>query len=132
VVDTTGLVVQVQVHAADLPDAVGGRLVLAGIRQRYPRLAHLWADAAYRGSFADWAQSAEQLEIEVVERAPIQQHGPPRPHFQPAPRRWVVERTFAWLGRNRRMSRDYEYLPESQRANVHICMIRLMLQRLAP
>jgi putative transposase len=132
VVDTGGLVMAVQVHPADLPDSVGGRMVLAGIHQSYPQLQHLWADAAYKGPFSDWAQTTEHLEVEVVERAPAPRDGPPRPHFQPAPRRWVVERTFAWLGRYRRMSRDYEYLPASQRANVHICMIRLMLQRLAP
>jgi putative transposase len=131
VVDTTGLVVAVGVHAADLADSVGGRMVLAGIHEHHPRLGHLWADAGYRGPFCDWARSEEHLEIEIVERAPKDQDGSPCPHFQPAPRRWVVERTFAWLGRYRRMSRDYEYLPESQRANVHICMIRLMLQRLA-
>jgi putative transposase len=131
VVDTLGLVVAVGVHAADLPDAVGARLVLAGIHEHHPRLQHLWADAGYRGSVCDWATTAEHLEIEIVERPPPAQDGPPRPRFQPQPRRWVVERTFAWLGRYRRMSRDYEYLPESQRANVHICMIRLMLHRLA-
>jgi len=73
----------------------------------------------------------QRLAVQIVERPPRRTDGPPCPRFQAAPRRWVVERTFAWLGRYRRMSRDYEYLGETTRANIHICMIRLMLRRLA-
>jgi putative transposase len=119
------------VHPANIPDGVGGRLVVDGIRDHFPRLDYLWADAGYRGSFCDWAQQTQTLAVQIVERPPRRTDGPPCPRFQAAPRRWVVERTFAWLGRYRRMSRDYEYLGETTRANIHICMIRLMLRRLA-
>jgi putative transposase len=130
-VDTGGLLLAVCVHPADLPDAVGGRMLLADLGDLYPDLDHLWADAGYRGGFGDWVWDTHGVEVEIVERAPKQVDGAPRPRFQVASRRWVVERTFAWMGRYRRMSRDYEYLPETQRANMHICMIFLMLQRLA-
>lgn len=122
----------VAVHAANLPDSVGGRQALADLGTRFPRLRHLWADAGYRGSFCDWAQQTLQLEVEIVGRLAPPSTEPPGPHFVAAPRRWVVERTFAWLGRYRRMSKDYEALPETTRANIHIGMTRLMLARLAP
>lgn len=102
------------------------------MHDRFPALEHIWADAGYRGDFCEWARCAQGLVVEIVARPRPVADGPPRPRFQAAPRRWVVERTFAWIGRYRRMSRDYEYLPETTRANIHLCMIRLMLRRLAP
>ncbi len=108
-----------------------------GVRDRHPRLAHLWVDQGYSGTFASWATTELGLSIAMVKRSRAQYwcppgvDPPPRPQFMVLPRRWVVERTFAWLGRYRRMSKDYEALAETQRAMIHICMIRLMLRRLA-
>lgn len=135
--DVTGLVLKVAVHAANLSDSEGGRLVLDRITERYPDLAHLWVDAGYTEGFVGWARGDLGLSVERVRkgsawtRVPPGEKPAPRPAFPILPRRWVVERTFAWLGRYRRMSRDYEALPQTQEALVHLCMIRLMLRRLA-
>lgn len=137
----TGLVLRVAVHAATLADSQGGRLVLDRVTERYPEIDHLWVDAGYNDGFVAWAQAGLGLSVERVRKGPAWTRVPPgeapgeapasRSPFPILPRRWVVERTFAWLGRYRRMSRDYEALPETQEALVHLCMIRLMLRRLA-
>lgn len=78
-----------------------------------------------------WAKTAEDLTIEIVQRPVAQADQPPGPTFQPVTRRWVAERTFAWLCRNRRLTRDYEGLEDTTKSLIHIAMIRLMLARLA-
>src|SRR3989304_1170648 len=107
-VDTLGLLLKVVVHEADVQDregAIGWLLAMTGL---FPRLVKLWVDGAYRGSFVDWAKEVVGLDIEVVERDK-QTKG-----FTLLPRRWVVERTFAWLSNYRRLSKDYEnHLPAS-------------------
>ena len=126
VVDTIGLLLAVVVHAADIQDRDGAKLVLSKLLGRFPRLKLIWADAAYAGQLVDWASALGGWLIEVVKRAK-DSHS-----FEVLPRRWVVERTLGWLGRNRRLSKDYEALPESSEAWVHIAMIHLMLKRLRP
>jgi putative transposase len=137
-VDVTGLVLRGVVHAANLADGEGGRLVLDRITEHYPELAHLWVDAGYTDGFVAWAGTGLGLWVERVRKGAAWTRVPPgeepaaRSPFPILPRRWVVERTFAWLGRyRRRMSRDYEALSQTQEALVHLCMIRLMLRRLA-
>lgn len=125
------------VHRADLPDQEGAKLVVADLAARYPLLRHIWADAAYRFTFRQWAKETLGIEVQTVQRPPARMRAtpgadpPPRAQFAVLPRRWVVERTFAWLGRFRRMSRDYEGLAETQGTMIYLCMIRLMVQRLA-
>lgn len=132
----TGLVLRVVVHPANVVDSEGGKLVLDRITARYPELAHLWVDAGYTGGFVACAQGLG-LSVEQVQKAAAWTRVPKgetpaaRSPFPILPRRWVVERTFAWLGRYRRMSRDYEALPQTQETLVHLCMIRLMVRRLA-
>ncbi len=125
-VDTLGLVLVVVVHAANLQDSDGAKLVLRRALGRLPRLQKIWVDQGYKQHFVDWAQAVRDWVIEVVAR-PTGAKG-----FQLLPRRWVVERTFGWLGRCRRLSKDYEGLPETGEAWIHLAMIHLMLKRLAP
>lgn len=126
VVDTLGLLLAVVVHAANIQDRDGAKLVLGKLLGRFPRLKLIWADAAYAGQLVDWARIVGGWLLEVVKRAK-NSHS-----FEVLPRRWVVERTLAWLGRCRRLSKDYEELPQTSEAWVHIAMIHLMLRRLRP
>jgi putative transposase len=152
-VDTEGLVLKAKVHSAKVPDQDGLRLLLESARAEASRLKHLWLDAGYEGRGKRWAEEDLGLSVEIVRRPrnPVPekvariwaeewaQEGekvdwqrllPPR-GFQVLPRRWVVERTFAWLSQNRRMSKDYERLCASAEAFVYAAMIRLMVRRLA-
>jgi len=137
-VDTGGLVLRVLVHPANISDRDGARLLLADVPVRWPSLRRLWVDAGYTGRLLDWVRETLGLEVEVVKRprpgtnVAATAEPPPRPAAFPIlPRRWVVERTFAWLGRSRRLSKDYEALPETEAAGIHLAMIRLMVARLA-
>jgi transposase len=138
-VDTSGLVLNVVVHPADVPDRDGARLVLdSSEEEEFPRLEHLWADAGYRGAaLREWITERLGLSLEIVQRrrrwmwVPNDVEPEPLPvGFEVIKRRWVAERTFAWITRNRRMSRDYEFLGETTEALVYLSMIRLMLKRL--
>ena len=153
-VDTEGFVLKVKVHSAKIPDQDGIRLLLEeSARDRLPRLSHLWLDAGYQGRGKEWAENVLGLSVEVVRKPPKpvpekiakiwaeewakegkkidwQRLMPPR-GFRVLPRRWVVERTFAWLCHNRRMSKDYERLCATGEAFVYVAMTRLMVRRLA-
>ena len=126
VVDTTGLLLAVVIHAANIQDRDGARLVLAKLLGRFPRLQVIWADAAYAGRLVAWAWATGGWLLKVVRRNPDSHQ------FEVLPRRWVVERTLAWLSRCRRLSKDYEELPETGETWVHIAMVHLMLKRLKP
>ena len=109
-VDTTGLLLAVVVHPADIQDRDGAKLVINKLVGRFPRLRLIWADAGYAGQLVDWVMSLSGWVLEIVRR-PRDRH-----HFEVLPRRWVVERTLAWLGRSRRLSKDYEALAETTEA----------------
>jgi putative transposase len=100
VVDTIGLLLAVVVHAADIQDRDGAKLVLSKLLGRFPRLRLIWADGAYAGQLVDWASTLGGWLIDVVK------HAMNRHSFEVLPRRWVVERTFGWLGRNRKLSKS--------------------------
>ncbi len=108
-----------------MQDRDGARLVLARRRSAWKTLRRVWVDGAYRGQLLDWAWRHARLTLHVVRRADKQRG------FVVLPRRWVIERTFAWLSQARRLSKDYEELPSSSEAIIYITMIRLMLRRLA-
>jgi putative transposase len=126
-VDTLGLLLLVVVHSAGTQDRDGARAVLAPLANRFSKLRKIWADSIYNGGIAEWVRNLRQrnrIELELVKR-PEGVKG-----FLVLARRWVVERTFAWLSFHRRLSKDYEYLPETSEAFIRIAMIRLMLARL--
>jgi putative transposase len=121
-----GLLLVVVVRAANIREADGATLVLRRALGRFPRLRRLWVDQGDEPHLVDWARAVGGRAVEIVAR-PKEQRG-----FAVLPRRWVVERTFAWLGRSRRLSQDDEGLPETSAAWVQIAMIHLMRKRLAP
>src|SRR5215217_6882357 len=121
-VDTEGLVLKAKVHSAKVPDQDGLKLLLKGVRDRLPRLSHLWVDAGYQGRGKEWAREGKEIDWQRLM---------PRRGFEVLPRRWVVERTFSWLSQNRRTSRDYERLCASGEAFIYVAMSRLMVRRLA-
>ncbi len=125
-VDTLGLLLAVVVHSAALQDRAGAKLVLAALAAGgFPRLRLVWADGGYRGKLVAWVREHCGWLLQIVKRNDDVKG------FQVLPRRWVVERTFAWLGRYRRLSKDYEYLTASSEAMIYVAMIHLMLVRLA-
>jgi putative transposase len=124
-VDTMGLLLMVLVHAANIQDRDGAKLLLTRVKQRFSRLSLIWADAAYRGKLISWVLTTCSWVLEIVKRSDDVKG------FQVLPRRWVVERTFAWFGRYRRLSKDYETLPETSEAMIYAAMSRLMVRRLA-
>jgi putative transposase len=155
-VDTQGLVLKAKVHSAKVQDRDGIKVLLDLAPEHLPRLTHLWMGAGYtgEGKGAVWAQRVLGWTAQIVRHPPklapdevmrrwvrewahkegvsidLEELSGPR-RFGDLPRRWVVERTFSWLGQNRRMSKDYERLPESSEAFVYIAMSRLMVRRLA-
>ncbi len=127
VVDTLGWLLAVTVTAADVDDGAAAPVVLGKLRyEKFPRLAKLWGDNKYHNhSLSGWLAVNAWYGIEVVSRPEGAKE------FRPLPFRWAVERTFAWLGRCRIHSREYERLPSSSESQVQISMIQLMLRRLA-
>jgi transposase len=128
-VDTCGLLLRAVVHSASVQDRAGAKLVLGGISALFPLLGLVWVDGGYvntvDASLVGWAQEQENLDIVAVPRnADVK-------GFQVLPRRWVVERTFGWLTRCRRLARDYERTTAHAEAMIKVAMIRLMAARLA-
>ena len=126
-VDTLGLVLAVRVTPASTPERVGGLAVLGTVLPWLRWFRKLWVDGGYSGQ--DFAEKAREhrprLEVEVVRRSDTAKG------FHVLPKRWIVERTFGWLMRHRRLVRDYETTESSAEAMVHLAMIRIMLRRLA-
>jgi putative transposase len=154
-VDTEGLVIEARVHSAKVPDEDSIRLLLESERDRLVgRLSHLWVDASYQGRGSRWAEEVLGVSVEVVRKPPTKplpeqvakvwaqewakegkkvdwQRLMPPGGFRVLPRRWVVERTFAWISHNRRMAKDYERLCATSEAFIYVVMTRLMVRRLA-
>ena len=128
--DTLGLILEVHVHAADLQDRDGAKDLLLRLKTKHWRLKKIWADASYRGKLIEWVHDLRQgrghrrIELEIVAKSDAGK-------FVVLPKRWIVERTFAWLGRSRRLSKDYEGLCETTETWILIAMIYLMTRRLA-
>jgi putative transposase len=126
VTDSVGNLLAVQVHEANIQDPHGAVPLLRALRRRFPRLGHIFADRIYRGQqLRNAIADCGPWSIEIVERPPGVKG------FQLLPRRWVVERTFAWLGRNRRLAKDFEATIASATAWLILASIRLLSRRLA-
>lgn len=121
---------------ANTPDQEGARRLLGKLDERFERLEVIWADLGFQGAeLSAWVERVVKAKLVITGHkasgcwlAP----GQTQPEAEPAPKtlRWVVERSFAWLGRNRRLARDYEYLPESEEAFCYLAMAHLLLKRL--
>ena len=124
-VDTIGLLLLVMVLPANVQDRDGAKQLLAAFfsQKTYRRVKHIWADGGYAGTLLAWSRRVWRCTIEIVKRSDL--HA-----FKVLPRRWVVERTFGWFGRYRRLSRDYERQAHTGETMVYLAMIRLMLARL--
>ena len=144
-VDTQGLILAVLVHAANIGDRDGARLLLQTLVGRFPRLCHLFADHGYTGPLIAWIKDLLGWETEILPKPGNESHQNwvlidgqpvlrllPKGGFQVQRHRWKVERTFGWLIRSRRLARDYEGLPSSSEALIQIAAIRLFLTRLTP
>jgi transposase len=124
-VDTLGLLLVVVIHTANIQDRDGLALVCRRLRRRFPWLRLIFADGGYQGETAAHAAARERLRLQIVKREPGSRG------FAVLPRRWVVERTFAWLGRNRRLAKDFEATLASAATMVHLASIQLLTRRLA-
>ncbi|HEU4322364.1 MAG TPA: transposase [Roseiflexaceae bacterium] len=125
-VDTNGFVLRVLVSAADISDTEGGTWLLLNAPDAFPSLTTLRTDQGYRQQFIQCARQLFGCAVEVI-RKPKGQRG-----FVVQAKRWVVERTFAWLGRNRQLSKEYDCRPESTEAWIYLASIGLLLNRLHP
>ena len=124
-VDTLGLVLFVMVLTADIQDRDGAKLLLEKVKARLPRMQLLWADGGYAGKLVAWVKRVCHWVLEIVKRSDEVKG------FVVLPHRWLVERTFGWLNRWRRLSKDYERLPATSEALLYATMSRIMVKRLA-
>lgn len=126
IVDTAQDVLDVVVHAADIQDRDGARLLFERLWEKTrKKVQKIWADGAYKGDLIDWVQESLDAVLDIVERDEDQDG------FEVLPRRWVVERTFAWLGRYRRLSKDYERCTRSSEGMIYLASIQTMAKRIA-
>jgi putative transposase len=122
------LILAVAVTAASVQDRDGAKRVLAVLRHKFSRLRHIWADGAYTGPLGSWVRALRRyrpIRLEITKRSDAVKG------FVVIPKRWIVERTFGWFNRYRRLSKDYELLPETSTALIQVTMIHVMIRRLA-
>ena len=125
-VDTLGLIWKRRALPASVSDPAGARLLLPGIRGLCRRLQRIWADSAYGGTLVTWVSEQYHCILQIVKPSEGQKR------FEVHRKRWIVERTFAWLVTNRRLAKDYEANPRSAEAWIDVAMIGMMVRRLAP
>jgi len=123
--DTMGLLLMAVVHVASVQDRDGAKLLLQKAKARYCRLQLIWADGGYSGKLIAWVKVHCQWILEIVKRCDECKS------FHVLPRRWVVERSIAWISRFRRLSKDYEGLTKSSETMIYAAMVNIMLRRLA-
>ncbi|MDQ1275151.1 MAG: hypothetical protein QG610_724 [Euryarchaeota archaeon] len=124
-VDKIGLLLIIAVHTANIQDRDGAKLVLEQVKGTFSRLQLIWADADYSGKLVDWTKVVCGWALEIVKQRDDVKC------FKVLPHRWIVERTFGWLGRYRRFSKDYEGLTESNQALIYAAMFHIMIRKMA-
>jgi putative transposase len=122
VVDTLGLLLCVIVHTASLQDRDGARLLLEKLKSLFPNLKVIFADGGYTGKLIQWVEQLKAFVLRIVKRTDK--------GFKILPKRWIVERTFGWFGKYRRLSKDYERLTKNSEAAIKLAMINIMLRRI--
>ncbi len=124
-VDVLGLIIFVSVTAANVQERITAKNIFEKIKESSPRLKKIWADSGYTGPLINWAKKYCGWILEIIKPTKA------KSGFNIRPWCWIVERTFGWLNKNRRLSKDYECLVDTSEAFIHISMIRLMVRRLA-
>lgn len=124
--DTVGNLLEVVVHTADVADCKGAPLLIEKVAETFPTIQKIWADGAYKGDLIDLVKETLGAVLEIVAREAGQKG------FQVLPKRWVVERTFAWFEWYRRLSKDYERLLECSESMIYLASTRIMLKRITP
>lgn len=119
-----GLVHGLVVHEANIQDRDGAKLVVHACGKKLKTVKRIWADGGYRGKLVEWMKVQKGIALEIVEKLP-EQRG-----FKVLPKRWVVERTFAWLGGYRRLSKDYEQSTQSSEGGIYLALLHRMTRRL--
>jgi putative transposase len=122
------VILAVVVTAASVQDRDGAKAVLAVLQHKFSRLRVIWADQAYAGQLIAWVKALRghrPVRLDIVQRSAMAQG------FMVSPKRWIVERTLGWFKRYRRLSKDYELLPQTSEAVIQVVMIHLMIRRLA-
>ncbi len=125
IVDVLGLIIITTVTAASVQERSQAKLMFAKIKELMPRLEKIWADGGYTGPLIKWVKSTCGWVLEIIKPTKA------KPGFHVRPWCWIVERTFGWLNKNRRLSKDYECLTDTSEALIHVAMIRIMVRRLA-
>jgi putative transposase len=124
ITDTMGFIIAIVIHSADIQDRMGAKEVINELQFKYPRLKKILADQGYTGELADWVVKSFRITLEIVKK--VAGIG----GFNVLPKRWIVERTFGWLGFQRRLVNDYEINIECSKCFVQLAMIRIMLNRI--
>ena len=124
-VDSLGLLLIVIVHTADIQDRDGAKLVFKRTRKWFTKLQVVWADGGYAGKLITWVNRYCHWKLEIVRRTDDLKG------FKVVPKRWIVERTFSWFNKYRRLSKDYEGSPETSENMIYVAMIHIMVRRLA-
>jgi len=124
-VNTNGFMLRTLVHAADISDSEGAAWLVMHHRHAFPRLARIRVDNGYKASFRTWMAEQTPWKVDILEK-PSDQKG-----FAVIPKRWVVERTLAWIGRCRQLSKEYDRNPESTETWMYLASVHLLLRRLS-
>jgi putative transposase len=124
-VDTLGLLMRVVVHAANIQDRDGAKLVFRRMRKEFRKLKMVWADGGYAGNLINWVNRYQHCALEIVKRSDDVKG------FTVLPKRWIVERTFSWFNKYRRLSKDYEQHTDSSETMIYLAMTHIMVRRLA-